>query len=373
MRNKGGMVMHPMRPIPLRSTLLPQVALATYLAVCLFSCSTEPTALSPYPEADAQNVDGWELADATARLAEVEGMRGFLVARNGVPLLEEYFNAIGPDSTMDVRSVTKSFTSALIGIAMDKGFIESTDDTLGEYLEPDVDQSLDPQKAAISIHHLLTMSAGFEWGQGRHGSDFSDWYLSDDHVRFVLDKPLVTVPGTTFAYSDGMAHLVSVILTEATGENADDFAAEHLFGPLGIPGRAWLRGNRGYNFGGVRLQVSLRDMWGFGELYLNQGRVGSTQVIGEEWVQRSSQAYLSTDGYSPFGPEYGYFWWIGEGAPYDFYFANGYGGQFIVVVPETRMVAVTQCQPSGFTRDEAEMHWYTILSTLVEQVIPAAR
>ena len=71
--------------------------------------------------------------------------------------------------------------------------------------------------------------------------------------------------------------------------------------------------------------------------------------------------------------EYGYLWWIGEGAPYEFYFANGYGGQFIVVIPATRMVIVTQCQPSGFTRDEAETHWYTILRTLVERVIPAAR
>lgn len=357
----------------MRSTLLRHLLFASWLGVCTASCATDPTDTSPYPVADAQGVDGWELADATDRLSRVEGMRGFLVARNGVIVLEEYFNAIGPDSTMDVRSVTKSFTSALIGIAIARGFIDSTEDTLGKYLVPGVVDQLDPDKAAISIHHLLTMSAGFEWRQGRLGTDFTDWYSSDDHVQFVLDKPLVTAPGTTFAYSDGMAHLLSVVLTEATGMRADEFAAEHLFPFLGIGERTWLRGNRGYNFGGVRLQLSLRDMWRFGELYLNEGLAGIVRVLPRTWIERSTQAQLSTGGYSPFGPAYGYLWWLGEGAPYEFYFANGYGGQFIVVVPATRMVVVTQCQPSGFTRDEADMHWYIILSTVVERVIPAAR
>jgi CubicO group peptidase (beta-lactamase class C family) len=233
--------------------------------------------------------------------------------------------------------------------------------------------SLGPEKGAISVHHLLTMSAGFQWAQGRNGPDFGDWYLSDDHVQHVLEKPMVNTPGTTFAYSDGMAHLASVVLTEATGQNADEFAVEHLLTPLGIPPRTWLRGNRGYNFGGVRLHLSLRDMWRFGELFLNHGRVETTQVISEGWVEQSTRSHRSTEGYSPFGPEYGYFWWIGEGAPYEFYFANGYGGQFIVVVPETRMVVVTQCQPSGYTRDQADQHWYETLSTVVQTVIPAAR
>lgn len=344
-----------------------------WVFAALSSCSDDLSAPLPYPEADAQNVDVWELAKATERLSLVDGARGFLVARNGVLIVEEYFNGIGRDSVMDVRSVTKSFTSALVGIAIDKGFIGSTEDTLGAYLVPGVVGSLDPQKAAISIHHLLTMSAGFQWAQGRNGPDFGDWYLSDDHVQHVLDKPMVSTPGATFAYSDGMAHLVSVVLTEATGKNADEFAVEHLFISLGIPERTWLRGNRGYNFGGVRLHLSLRDMWRFGELYLNGGQIGTTQVVPETWVQRSTQSHLSTGGYSPFGPGYGYFWWIGEGAPYEFLFANGYGGQFIVVVPETRMVVVTQCQPSGFTRDEADQHWYEILSTIVETVIPAAK
>ena len=364
--------MHRKHLFPPRHPTGHRAVLTAWLLATLASCSTGPTEVSPYPEADAQDVDGWELASATTRLSEIDGMRGLLVARNGVLILEEYFNDIGSDSVMDVRSVTKSFTSALVGIAIEEGFIKSTDDTLAEYLVPSVAPDLDPQKAAISIHHLLTMSGGFQWRQGRLGSDFTDWYLSDDHVQYVLDKPMVAGSGTAFAYSDGMAHLVSVILTEATGRKADEFAAEHLFAPLGIAERSWLRGNRGYNFGGVRLRVSLRDMWRFGELYLNSGSFGGTQVIPQDWVRRSTQPHLNTNGYSPFGPEYGYFWWIGEGAPWEFYFANGYGGQFIVVVPATRMVIVTQCQPSGFTRDEAEMHWYTILSTVVEQVIPAA-
>jgi len=197
--------------------------------------------------------------------------------------------------------------------------------------------------------------------------------LSDDHVQYVLDKPLIDAPGTRFAYSDGMAHLLSVVLTEATGQHTDEFAAEHLFDPIGIGERTWLRGNRGYNFGGVRLHLSLRDMWTFGELYLNGGIASGRQIVPAEWIERSTRSHISTDGYSPFGPEYGYLWWIGEGAPNQFFFANGYGGQFIVVVPEARLVVATQCQPSGFTRDEAEVHWYEILSTVVEGIIAAVR
>jgi CubicO group peptidase (beta-lactamase class C family) len=300
-------------------------------------------------------------------------MRGLLVARNGVVVLEEYFNGVGPDSTMGVRSVTKSLTSALIGIAIEQGYISGTEDTLGEYLIPAVVDSLPAAKAAITIHQLLTMSAGFEWGQGRRGPDFGNWYLSADHVQYVLDKPMVDAPGARFAYGDGMAHLLSVILTEATGLNADEFAAEHLFDPTGIGERTWLRGNRGYNFGGVRLHLSLRHMWTFGELYLNGGLANGRQVVPAEWIERSTRSHISTDGYSPFGPEYGYLWWIGEGAPHEFYFANGYGGQFVVIVPEKRMVVTTQCQPSGYSRDEAEMHWYQVLNTVVEQIIPAAQ
>lgn len=344
------------------------------LAVWIFAAAcNEPTEPIPYPRADEQNIDVWELVAATEVLSQVDGMRGFLVARNGVIVLEEYFGSIEPDSVLDVRSVTKSYTSALVGIAIGQGSIQSTDDTLAQYLVPDVVASLDSAKAAITLHELLTMSAGFEWAQGRTGLDFGHWYVSDDHVQYVLDKPLITEPGTTFAYSDGMAHLVSVILTEATGMNADEFADQYLFAPLGLGPHLWLRGNRGYNFGGVRLHLTLRDMWTFGELYLNGGRRGTTQIVPAEWVQRSTQSYIGTDGHSPFGPAYGYFWWIGEGAPYEFYFANGYGGQFIVVVPDAQLVVVTQCQPNGFTRNEADLHWYTILSTVVGTVLPAAK
>jgi len=298
-------------------------------------------------------------------------MRGFLVSRNGVLVVEEYFNGVGRNDVSDVFSVTKSVTSSLIGLAIEEGLLGSTEETLADHLVPAVVGSLAPEKAAITVSDLLQMAGGFEWAQGVRGPDFGLWWSSTDHVQFVLDRPLVDAPGTRFSYSDGMAHLLSVILTEATGSHADAFAEEHLFAPLGIGPRTWPTGNRGYNYGGVRLHLTLRDMWAFGELYLNRGSAGGRQVIPSDWIDRSTVRQIDTDGLTPFGPEYGYLWWIGTGAPYDFYFANGYGGQFIVVVPEVRLVVVTQCD--AVSSQISNARWYEILSTIVQQVIPAAR
>jgi CubicO group peptidase (beta-lactamase class C family) len=351
--------------------LLSQAAVAAICATVLWSCADSGAVTAPYPEAENQNLDGQALLAATARMSGVDGMRGFLVARNGVLVVEEYFNGVGPGHVSDIFSVTKSVTSSLIGIAIAEGFIEDTEETLADHLLPGVVGSLEPGKAAITIGDLLQMAGGFEWAQGVRGPDFGLWWSSNDHVQFVLDRPLVDPPGSRFSYSDGMAHLLSVILTEATGSTANAFAAEHLFGPLGIGPRTWLSGNRGYNFGGVRLHLTLRDMWAFGELYLNGGSVSGRQVVPADWVTRSTVRQIATDGLTPFGPEYGYLWWIGSGAPYDFYFANGYGGQFIVVVPEARLVVVTQCD--AVSQSISNARWYEILSTIVQQVIPAAR
>jgi len=358
-----------------RRTLKWLPAQATAVAICatiLWSCADSGAVTAPYPEAEKQNLDGQALLAATGRLSRVDGMRGFLVARNGVLVVEEYFNGVGRSDVSDVFSVTKSVTSSLIGIAIAEGFLEDTDETLADHLVPGVVGSLEPDKAAITIGDLLQMAGGFEWAQGVRGPDFGLWWFSSDHVQFVLDRPLVDAPGSRFSYSDGMAHLLSVILTEATGSSANAFAEQRLFEPLGIGPRTWLTGSRGYNFGGVRLHLTLRDMWAFGELYLNGGSVAGRQVVPADWVNRSTAHQIATDGLTPFGPDYGYLWWIGAGAPYSFYFANGYGGQFIVVVPEARLVVVTQCDAVS-SQSVSGARWYEILSTIVQQVIPAAR
>jgi CubicO group peptidase (beta-lactamase class C family) len=232
------------------------------------------------------------LAGAFAAAGRVEGMRGLAVARDGELLAQRYYNGSGPYVVHDVRSVTKSVVSILIGIAIDRGLIESVDQTLADYLGGVVD-SLDAAKGSITIRNLLTMSAGHRWQGLGSVHEWGDWMNAPDQITYVLEKPLVDAPGTRFNYSDGSAHLLSVILTEATGMRAVDFAAEHLFEPLGIGPRFWLTDNRGYSLGAAGIRLTPLDMLAIGALYLDGGVARGQRVVSEEWV---SLRILSRDG-----------------------------------------------------------------------------
>jgi CubicO group peptidase (beta-lactamase class C family) len=301
-------------------------------------------------------------------------MKCLLVARNGVLVSEEYFQEEdGPESQHDVRSVTKSLTSALIGIAIEEGFIENVDQTLADFLVGSVVDSLDEAKGQITIRQLLTMTCGLEWFEIGAYSEYNDWITAPDQIEYILNKPMVTTPGMVFNYSDGAAHLVSVILTEATGMNALEFAEQYLFAPLDISGRPWRTDNRGYNLGGVALEITPRDMLKFGTLYLQNGVYEGVQVIPAAWVSASTESHISTNNAVPFGPNYGYYWWIGRAYSHDYYFANGYGGQFLVVVPDWNLVVVATGNWRGIGRDQAGEQWYNIISVIMNNVLGAVR
>jgi CubicO group peptidase (beta-lactamase class C family) len=358
-----------------RLSLLSVILGSLIFFLILSTCDKDPVKEeSPYPLAEAQNIDGQKLAEAYAQARQIEGMKCLLVARNGVLVAEEYFREDdGPESLHDVRSVTKSVTSALIGIAIEEGFIENVDQTLADYLIGSVADSIEKEKGQITLRQLLTMSCGLEWFEIGTYSEYSNWITAPDQIEYILNKPMVTTPGTVFNYSDGAAHLVSVILTEATGMNALEFAGLYLFAPLDISGRPWRTDNRGYNLGGVALQITPRDMLKFGTLYLQNGVYDGKQVIAAEWVSASTQSHISTNNAVPYGPNYGYYWWTGRAYARDYYFANGYGGQFIVVVPGWNLVAVATGNWRGIGRDQAGAQWYNIISVIMNDVLGAVR
>ena len=209
------------------------------------------------------------------------------------------------------------------------------------------------------IENLLTMTGGHEWRELGGSSEFPIWINSPDQIDYVLDKPVVSPPGTRFDYSDGGAHLVSVVLSVATGMSAHDFAERYLFEPLGIGDTWWPVDNRGYNIGGAGLQISPRGMLAFGTLYLNGGNLGN----------RQTGTHVPTGNTLPYGPRYGYFWWRGNAAGMDFYFATGYGGQFIFVVPESRLVVVATCE-WRYAIPQANSHWSGIIDLIVNQILP---
>jgi CubicO group peptidase (beta-lactamase class C family) len=340
-------------------------------AVVLVTCSKNSTSGNNGAEEEDSR-----FAEVFSRAGNIDGLLSLVISKDEVIIGERYMHGGGPNRPHDVKSVTKSFTSALVGIAIDKGYLESVDQTLGGFISrPNNLEEYDPRIWDITIHQLLSMTCGLEWFEIGPRSEFSSWINSLNQVEYILHKPFVSNPGERFNYSDGAAHLVSVILSKATRKNTVDFAKEHLFDPIGIGEREWLTDKTEYNYGGVGLKVTPRDMIKFGTLYLNGGVVENTQVISNEWIVRSTTPKIHTelDESGPFS-QYGYYWWLGSGANNigNICIANGYGGQFIVIVPDHNLVVVATSNWSGIGRDSAQNQWNRVINLVLNDAIPAA-
>ncbi len=326
---------------------------------------------SRYPEAVEQNIDPAGLIAAYDMLSGNTDTRLLIVERNGVIVQEEYLNGYTSENYFDVRSVTKSITSILIGIAIDKGFIHSVDETIADYLGTLL-PNLDAAKGQITIKNLLTMTSGLPWHElGYTSGDFSSWITSSDQLMWILDKPLFNTPGEYWNYNTGACHILSAILTEATGMTAKDFAQQYLFDPLGIECGTWPTCSRGYNFAGHGINLRGPDMMKIGRLMLNSGVYNGTQIISSEWINESIQSYYDTNYAVPYGTGYGYMWWIGYDAntQTDFVMAMGYGGQFIIFVPNLNLVITAATAWSG--NPNADVNWYFVISTIINNIFPA--
>jgi CubicO group peptidase (beta-lactamase class C family) len=331
----------------------------------VLGCESDPAA-PPFPE--TQGIDPEVLESVYSDIRSIPGSFSLLVQRNGELVAEEYFHGFTADSLHDVRSVTKSVISILVGIAIEEGFISSIDDPVGPYLAPVVD-SIREEVANTSIRHFLMMSSGLDWHELDRGNSYSLWWQADDMVQHVVDLPIVHAPGARFIYNTGASHLLSVVLTQATGMPTLDFARQVLFHPMGFSGSSWLQENRGFYTGGMGLRITARDMMKIGQMFLDGGLHEGTRILPEAWVQESVSPLLPTGDVSPFGEGYGLLWWIGSGAGRDFFYANGYGGQFILVDPELNLVVVAQNSWRGTYWDEAGEQWYRVLSCLVEDLL----
>jgi CubicO group peptidase (beta-lactamase class C family) len=226
------------------------------------------------------------------------------VTRDGEIVAEEFtnYNNYGPDSIKNVMSVTKSFAGFLVGLAIDKGYIQSINDPISKYLTGIVTFP-DTVKRNITIEQLLKMSFGHSWNGTSPSSLYNSWINSAGHLQYIISLPLVNQPGTIFNYSDGASHLLSVIITRATGQNTIDFAKDNLFDPLEIIKFGWTKDDRGYPIGAAHLQIKPRDMIKFGNLILNHGKYKGIQVVPERWIDTMTTKKISTNNNIPFGPE----------------------------------------------------------------------
>lgn len=261
-------------------------------------------------------------------------LHSVLIIRNGYLVTESYFDPFHRDVKHNIYSGTKSFTSTLTGIAIQKGLIKDVHQKAVDYF-PDYNVAgLDDRKKAITIENLLTLTSGLQW-QGGPQDDYQ-MMIANDSVQYILNRPMTAEPGTHFNYGNGDSHLLSAIIQKTSGISTWYFATRYLFRPLGITGSDWDSDPRGINWGNMGLSLTPSDMARFGYLFLRHGVWNGKPIIPAKWVETSTMEQISfTPGLMNTG-SYGYQWWI---APFG-YFACGHGGQYIFVIPKSNMVVV---------------------------------
>jgi CubicO group peptidase (beta-lactamase class C family) len=262
-------------------------------------------------------------------------LHSLLISHGNDLIFEKYYNGADPNRPANMKSASKSVISALVGIAIDNGHIESEHERIADYFPELISTSSNSDKQSISIKNLLTMQSGLETTSNRN---YGKWVLSDNWVEFAVNQPLVAAPGTRMLYSTGSTHLLSAILTKATGMNTKQFAQEMLTSKLGYSMSYWSQDPQGIYFGGNDMEMTPRQMLTFGNLYLNDGRHQGQQVLSESWVEISHQVHA----HSPRGQGrfYGYGWWLRDLAGMQVPVAWGYGGQLIFVAKELDLVVV---------------------------------
>lgn len=284
-------------------------------------------------------------------------LHSLLIVRNGYLVLEEYFGGYHADSLHTLQSVSKSFTSAMMGIAIDQGRIRGVEEKILDFF-PDIRdiQNLDDRKRSIKLKDLLTMRSGTDYHEGYDGSPHDRLnHLDEGWDRFYLNRPMVSRPGSRFQYDSGGVILMSAILRNRTGMHADGFADRYLFPPLGISKRKWFKNEEGHPHTGGGMYLLPRDMAKFGLLYLRSGQWEDRQVVPAWWVEASFKKHvLFSDRRGGHDIGYGYLWWILEADPggsgdINIFAAKGFMGQYIFVIPEHDMVVVvTGGARSGF-------------------------
>ncbi|MDA0207487.1 MAG: serine hydrolase [Acidobacteria bacterium] len=262
-------------------------------------------------------------------------LKSLLVNWHGETILEHYYHGARASRAANIKSASKTVMSALVGIAVDRGLIESVDTPISEFFPKLLGASADEKKRAITVGDLLTMRSGLETTSNRN---YGSWVASSNWVRNALERPIIRDPGARMIYSTGNTHLLSAIITKIGG-NTWKFADEVLAEPLGFDLPRWPKDPQGIYFGGNDMEFTPRQMQAFGEMYLNGGRSNGKQVISESWVRESFVPRTR----STRDPTrlYGYCWWIRELGGLRTFYAWGYGGQFIFVVPTLDLVVVT--------------------------------
>lgn len=314
------------------------------------------------PSARSQDAGIWPTDGWTVSTPEAQGMDSLAVAnyllasgepsltvdslmivRHGQVVAEAYYAPSTADTRFSVYSATKSVTSALVGIALEQGYIKSIDETVLSFFPDRTIANLDANKEAMTLRDLLTLGSGFACDVNADPESEAAVIASEDWLQLTLEMPMASAPGSQWRYCSLNFLLIGAILEAATGQSAMDYARTNLFEPLGIDEVAWATNPNGGNGGAHGLQFSLRDWAKFGYLYQRGGEWDGVQIVPADWVAESLKTQIAT----PFGVGYGYGWWVFEGLGG---LSLGGGGQYIFVIPGTDVVLIATGSATEATR-----------------------
>ena len=338
----------------------PRMAALALLCGATLACGQEApsTVLGPTEPSEVlpDTVQGIDLAPIKSLAGRIRqggdyaGVHSLLIQRSGVLVFEEYFGSSFQEELHTLQSVTKSFTSALIGIAIERGDMEGVHEPVLDFF-PQWREELgqDPRRAAMRLEDVLTMRTGTDYHESGPDSPHAQLNgLATGWDRFWLERAMVNDPGTFWRYDSGGVVTLSSMLKQRTGMHADQYADQVLFGPMGITESRWFRNDEGHPHTGGGLFLTSRDMMKFGQLFLQRGRWGDEQVVPEAWVDasiRRRETFSPPRGSAGKTEAYGYLWWMlapdpGGSGDQDIYAAMGYRAQYIFVIPEHDMVVV---------------------------------
>jgi CubicO group peptidase (beta-lactamase class C family) len=302
---------------------------------------------------EAEGLDPMLVAELYYYAAQMETLRALLVIKDGRLIAEGYFNDGSIDQKARLQSVTKSFTSALVGIAIEQGLLTGVDQKLLDSFPEVAAEITDPRKEEITIQQMLQMRAGYPWEETH--ADLWAGLLSGYYVPLIEAFPLTEDPGTRFQYSNLTSNWLGIIVDRASGMRLKSYAEEHLFAPLGIEPGEWGTDAEGHNNGCGDLHLTARDAAKFGLLYLNDGEYEGERILPAAWVDDSLRTYsASVSSGAPSSGRigryfrdvgYGYQWWTARIGDHHVAYAAGHGGQLIVLLDAYDLVIVTTAYP----------------------------
>jgi len=338
---------------------------------------------------DSVGMDGARLCTVATRLTQrATTVHSVVVVRHGKLVFEQYFAGYDQPwgqsdgqyeftatTKHDMRSATKSVTSLLVGIAIDRKLIAGVDEPVLKFF-PDYAAVKQPGWETITLRHLLTMSSGFKWDEARDWTDPKNdephLLTEPDPLGYVLSRPIAAPPDTLWAYSGGGTELLGNIVERVSNKPLEAFAREALFEPLGITDVEWKNYKNGKLAAAAGLRLRPRDAAKIGQLVLNRGQWNGQKIVPADWIAQSITPRFQAVGYFGGTLFYGYQWWMGRSLAGDkeikWVAAFGWGGQRIFVVPELDLVMMTTAAQYGQPKEGAAA--MDILSNIV---IPSVR